>query len=279
MILFENVTYEYPETTRPALREISLALDTAAFTAVVGHNGSGKSTFAKLVNGLLLPTSGTVTVNGLATAEEKNLLDIRRGVGMVFQNPDNQFVTTIVEEDVAFGPENLGVPTEEIRERVDEALATVGLSDYARHAAHKLSGGQKQRVAVAGMLAMRPQLMVLDEASAMLDPRGRQELLGTAHKLHAGGMGILMITQYMEETVDCDRLIALQNGEVAFDGKPGGFFRDGDFVRSIGLETPEAVYIRDALRRNGAAIAGKALTLEELAEEVCALRAQLRVNS
>lgn len=271
MIEFENVTYEYPESPKPALREVSLVLDPGAFTAIVGHNGSGKSTFAKLVNGLLLPTSGRVLVNGLATAEEGNLLDIRRCVGMVFQNPDNQFVTTIVEEDVAFGPENLGVPTEEIRTRVDASLATVGLTEFARHAAHKLSGGQKQRVAVAGMLAMRPQLLVLDEASAMLDPRGRQELLQTAHALHAAGMGILMITQYMEESVDCDRLIALQDGEVAFDGLPGDFFRDGDFVRSIGLETPEAVYIRDELRRGGIGIAGKALTLAELADEVAAV--------
>ena len=268
MIHFNLVTFQYPETLAPALRQLSLAVDETAFTAVVGHNGSGKSTLAKLINGLLLPTDGTVVVDGLDTRDENTLLDIRRNVGMVFQNPDNQFVTTIVEEDVAFGPENLGVPTAEIRRRVDAALETVGLCDFARHAAHKLSGGQKQRVAVAGMLAMHPRLLVLDEASAMLDPRGRQELLQTAHTLHKNGMGILMITQYMEETVECDRVIALRNGTVAFDGSPEDFFRDGDFVRAIGLETPEAVYIRDELRKAGIALPQNALTLETVSDRL-----------
>jgi len=262
MIEFQQVTYTYDRSPVPALFDISLQIETGSFVAVVGHNGSGKSTLAKLFNALLLPGAGRVTVNGIDTTDEARLIELRGQVGVVFQNPDNQLVTTIVEEDVAFGPENLGVPPVEIRQRVDEALAAVGLTDFARHAAHKLSGGQKQRVAIAGMLAMRPNILVMDEASAMLDPQGRQELIATVRTLNREkGMTLVMITQYMEETVDCDRILALHRGQVAFDGTPRAFFSDLSLVQSIGLDAPEAVVMREAL-----GLPGEILTMEELAE-------------
>ena len=240
---------------------------------MVGHNGSGKSTFAKLMNALLVPSGGKISVNDIDTADEQHLLDLRRQVGIVFQNPDNQLVTTIVEEDVAFGPENLGVPPDEIRTRVDEALAAVGLTDFASHAAHKLSGGQKQRVAIAGMLAMRPNILVLDEASAMLDPQGRQELLSAVRTLNRErGMTVVMITQYMEEVVDCDRVIALHKGQVAFDGAPRDFFSELSRVQEIGLDAPEAVVMREKLRGAGLPLEKDILTMEELAENLCRLQ-------
>jgi len=269
MIEFIDVNYSYDHSLAPALSGISLRIAEGSFVAVVGHNGSGKSTLAKLINALLLPASGKVLVNGIDTVDEARLLELRRQVGIVFQNPDNQLVTTIVEEDVAFGPENLGVPPPEIRQRVDEALAAVGLTAFARHAAHKLSGGQKQRVAIAGMLAMRPGILVLDEASAMLDPQGRREMLATVRELNREkGMTVVMITQYMEETVDCDRILALHGGQLAFDGSPRDFFADLARVQEIGLDAPEAVVIREDLRAAGLSLPADILTMEELAEGI-----------
>ena len=208
MIEFRNVSYKYENAAADALHQVNFTVPQGQFLAVVGHNGSGKSTLSKHINGLLQPYEGQVLVDGMDTCKEESLLDIRRRVGMVFQNPDNQLVTTIVEEDVAFGPENLGMEPSLIRRRVDEALAAVGMSRYAQSAAHRLSGGQKQRVAIAGMLAMEPEILVLDEATAMLDPQGRRELLDTVGELHREkGITVVMITQYMEEAVRADRML------------------------------------------------------------------------
>lgn len=272
MIEFRNVDYQYEGSETPALQDINLVIPDGIFLVVAGHNGSGKSTLSKLINGLLLPTKGKVLVNGLDTVNEDKILDIRRQVGMVFQNPDNQLVTTIVEEDVAFGPENLGVPPQEIRRRVDEALAAVNMSEYATHAAHRLSGGQKQRVAIAGMLAMEPAILVLDEATAMLDPQGRQELLDTVRRLNREkGMTVIMITQYMEETVQADRLVVMNQGKIVLDGKPAEIFSQAGALRNLGLDAPEAVALRDALIESGVPLPCDILTVESLAEALCPL--------
>ncbi len=271
MIRFDHVTFQYEKALSPALSDIDLTINEGEFVAVVGHNGSGKSTLAKHVNGLLLPTQGTVTVCGMETSNEDVLLNIRQKVGMAFQNPDNQLVTTIVEEDVAFGPENLGIDPNEIRTRVDEALASVGMTEYASFAVHHLSGGQKQRIAIAGILALKPQILVLDEASAMLDPNGRAELLETVHKLHKEGMTILMVTQYMEETTGCDRIVVMNRGKVVLDGKPEEVFQHTDLLFESNLVPPETVSVRDALRSMGYALSDKAMTAEQLAEELCPL--------
>lgn len=271
MIRFEHVTFQYEKALRPALSDIDLTISMGEFVAIVGHNGSGKSTLAKHVNGLLLPTKGTVTVCGMETSNENDLLNIRQKVGMAFQNPDNQLVTTIVEEDVAFGPENLGIDPSEIRSRVDEALASVGMTEYASSAVHHLSGGQKQRIAIAGILALKPQILVLDEASAMLDPIGRMELLETVHKLHREGMTILMVTQYMEETTGCDRIVVMNHGKIVLDGKPDEVFTHTELLRESNLVPPETVSVRDALRTMGYGLSDQTLTAEQLAEELCPL--------
>ena len=249
-----------------ALDDVSLTIADGAFVAIVGHNGSGKSTLAKHINGLLLPASGTVTINGLSTADEKNILPIRQTVGIVFQNPDNQIVTTIIEEDVAFGPENLGVEPKEIRRRVDEALATVGLSDYATRAIHQLSGGQKQRVAIAGMLALRPQILVMDEATAMLDPRGRASLIETLTRLHNSGLTVVMVTQYMEEVTACDRVVVMRGGRIAADGTPEEIFSDEGLLESCSLAVPEAIRLANRLRKIGVPIPQNAMETESVAE-------------
>ena len=271
MIEFDHVTFQYEKALTPALTNIDLTIDKGEFVAIVGHNGSGKSTLAKHVNGLLLPTEGTVTVCGMQTSNEDDLLRIRQKVGMAFQNPDNQLVTTVVEEDVAFGPENLGIEPNEIRTRVDKALASVGMSDYATFAVHHLSGGQKQRIAIAGILALKPQILVLDEASAMLDPNGRAELLETVHKLHREGMTVLMVTQYMEETTGCDRIIVMNHGKIVLEGTPEEVFRHTDLLMESNLVPPETVSVRDALRSMGYALKDRSLTAEQLAEELCPL--------
>ena len=271
MIEFQNVTFHYEKSDSPALSAIDLKIEQGEFVAIVGHNGSGKSTLAKHVNGLLLPTEGTVTVCGMQTDNEDNLLKIRQKVGMAFQNPDNQLVTTVVEEDVAFGPENLGIAPEEIRTRVDEALASVGMTDYATHAVHHLSGGQKQRIAIAGILALKPEILVLDEATAMLDPSGRAELLETVQKLHAEGMTILMVTQYMEETIDCDRVIVMNHGKKVLSGTPAEVFRHTELLRESNLVPPETVQIRDSLRSLGYPLSDNVLSARQLAEELCPL--------
>ena len=237
--------------------------------AIVGHNGSGKSTLCKMLNALLTPAEGTVTIEGMDTREEKNLLEIRRRVGMVFQNPDNQLVTTIVEEDVGFGPENLGVPPAEIRARVDAALNEVEMSEYADKASHALSGGQKQRVAIAGLLAMQPEVLVLDEATAMLDPRGREEVLSTVRKLNRErGMTVVMITQFMEEALDADRVFVLSEGRLVMEGTPKEVFNERTLLVESRLESPAFVKLRDELIAAGLPISHEAMTCDALADEL-----------
>ncbi|MCI9368355.1 MAG: energy-coupling factor transporter ATPase, partial [Oscillospiraceae bacterium] len=241
----ENLTFRYTteEGVAPTVLDgLTLAIQPGEFVAVLGHNGSGKSTLAKHFNAILLPTSGKVYVDGMDTADENLLLDIRRRVGMVFQNPDNQIVASVVEEDVAFGPENLGVPSQEIRERVDAALAAVRMTEYARHAPHLLSGGQKQRVAIAGVLAMRPKCIVLDEPTAMLDPVGRKEVLDTIRWLNREqSMTVVLITHHMDEAAQADRLIVMHDGHIVADDSPALVFQNVDGLRSLGLEVPEPV--------------------------------------
>ncbi len=255
IIEVQGLTFRYTteEGVAPTvLDRLNLAIEEGSFVAILGHNGSGKSTLAKHFNAILLPTEGTVTVCGIDTADEARLLDIRRQVGMVFQNPDNQIVASVVEEDVAFGPENLGVPSDEIRRRVDAALQAVGMSGFARHAPHLLSGGQKQRVAIAGVLAMEPRCLVLDEPTAMLDPVGRQEVLDVVRRLNREqGITVILITHHMDEAALADRLIVMHDGRIVGDGAPARVFQDVDGLRRLGLEVPETVSLMYELRRNG----------------------------
>lgn len=272
MISVKNVKYTYDGAETQALKGISFDVFDGEFVAIVGHNGSGKSTVAKLMNALIVPDEGSVTVDGMDTADESRTLNIRKKVGIVFQNPDNQIVTTVVEEDVGFGPENLGVPTEEIHRRVHDALEAVDMLSYARSAPHMLSGGQKQRIAIAGMLAIEPQVLVLDEATAMLDPLGRKKIIDIVMDLHnKRGITVVMITQYMEEAVGADRIIVLNDGLVELIGKPVEVFSQGDRLRSIGLDVPVVVGIRDELISRDLIKPCDAMTAEELAEVLCPL--------
>ena len=235
-----------------AIDGVDLKVEPGQFIAVLGHNGSGKSTLAKHFNALLYPTEGEVHVDGMSTEDDEHLWDIRQEAGMVFQNPDNQIVASVVEEDVAFGPENLGVPPEEIQERVDRALKTVGMYDYRLHAPNKLSGGQKQRVAIAGVLAMEPECILFDESTAMLDPRGRKEVMETLHKLHDElGKTVVFITHYMEEAVTADRVIVMDDGRVLKDGTPQEVFADIAGLRAVGLDVPQATELGAVLRDDG----------------------------
>ena len=270
MIELQNVTYRYEDGASPALEDVALSIERGEFLAVVGHNGSGKSTLAKHLNALLLPSGGKVLVDGMDTADPKLTLAIRQKVGMVFQNPDNQLVTTVVEEDVAFGPENLGVPPEEIRLRVDAALAAVGMTRYATGAPHMLSGGQKQRIAIAGMLAMEPEVLVLDEATAMLDPRGRREIIETVSRLHREkGITVVMITQYMEEALAASRIAVMSEGKLLMTGPPREVFRQKDELRRHRLDVPAMKELADALRENGVDLGEDILTVEDMAQAVC----------
>ncbi len=263
-LLFRYTTEEGVAPT--VLDRISLTIEPGSFVAILGHNGSGKSTLAKHFNAILLPTDGKVYVDGMDTADEERLLDIRRRVGMVFQNPDNQIVASVVEEDVAFAPENLGVPSPEIRQRVDEALATVGMTAYARHAPHLLSGGQKQRVAIAGVLAMEPECIVLDESTAMLDPVGRREVLSTVKQLNREkGITVVLITHHMDEAAQADRLVVMHDGRVVRDGPPAQVFQDVDGLRALGLEVPESVALMYELRKSGVDAPLDALDVESCA--------------
>ena len=272
MIEVINLRYAYPDAGSMALENVSLRIRPGEILALVGHNGSGKSTLAKHLNALLLPTEGQVLVDGMDTRDEKNTLPIRQRVGMVFQNPDNQLVTTIVEEDVGFGPENLGVAPPEIRARVDAALAEVGMTAYADKASHALSGGQKQRIAIAGLLAMEPEVLVLDEATAMLDPAGREEVLSTVTRLNREkGITVVMITQYMEEAVLADRVAVMARGKLIMEGTPREVFAEREMLRQHGLDAPAYVQLRDELVAAGIPVADLALTDEELAEEICRL--------
>lgn len=269
---FQNVSFRYEggseqEKLPLAVRDVSFAVKKGDFLAVLGHNGSGKSTLAKLSNSILLPESGKVLVNGMDTADESLSYDIRRTVGVVFQNPDNQIVASVVEEDVAFGPENLGVPPEEIRKRVDNALKAVGMYEYRKHEPHKLSGGQKQRVAIAGMIAMLPECLVLDEPTAMLDPRGRKEVMDTILKLNREmGMTVVFITHFMEEAVRASRVIVMDNAEILMDGTPREVFRQADRVKAAGLDVPKPAELARALQKKGVPMPDDILTASEFTE-------------
>ncbi|MCC2258077.1 energy-coupling factor transporter ATPase [Intestinimonas aquisgranensis] len=264
-----DLRFSYPaaEGVIPVVLDgVDLNIRSGSFVAVLGHNGSGKSTLAKHMNAILLPTGGTVYVDGIDTADEDRLLDIRRTVGMVFQNPDNQIVANVVEEDVAFAPENLGVPPEEIRQRVDDALKTVGMYEFREHAPHLLSGGQKQRVAIAGVLAMAPRCIVLDEPTAMLDPVGRREVMDTIKKLNrTAGVTVVLITHHMDEAAQADRLVVMSKGKVVADGTPKEVFSHVEALKSVGLTVPETVELCWTLRRDGLD-----LPLDALSDEECA---------
>ena len=271
IIKVDHVTFEYRdgESVHTAVKDLSLTVEKGSFTVILGHNGSGKSTLARLLNGLNRPTAGKVTVGGLDTAEEKNEIAIKKQVGLVFQNPDNQIVASIVEEDVAFGPENLGLPPQEIRARVDEALEKVGMTEYATAAPHRLSGGQKQRVAIAGMLAMRPDCLVLDEPTAMLDPKGRQEIITTLHSLNRNeGMTVVLITHYMEEAADADRVVVMNDGGIIADGSPRDVFCEVEKLKAVGLDVPQTTELLFRLQKSGFDVEPQALSVEDTAKEI-----------
>ena len=270
MIEIQNVSYAYEDAAAKALNNVSLTINDGEFVAVVGHNGSGKSTLAKHLNALLLPTEGKVLVDGMDTADEADTLSIRQRVGMVFQNPDNQLVTTIVEEDVAFGPENIGVPGNEIRTRVDKALAAVGMEKYAHSAPNMLSGGQKQRIAIAGMLAMQPKVLVLDEATAMLDPKGRRDIIDLVTKLHKeNGITVVMITQYMEEVIGADRVAVMSGGEMILEGTPKEVFSQDELLHKHRLDVPVMQQLANRLNAHGAILPKSILSVEEMAQAIC----------
>ena len=270
LIEIQNVSYAYEDAAAKALNNVSLTINDGEFVAVVGHNGSGKSTLAKHLNALLLPTEGKVLVDGMDTADEADTLSIRQRVGMVFQNPDNQLVTTIVEEDVAFGPENIGVPGNEIRTRVDRALAAVGMEKYAHSAPNMLSGGQKQRIAIAGMLAMQPKVLVLDEATAMLDPKGRRDIIDLVTKLHKeNGITVVMITQYMEEAIGADRVAVMSGGELILEGTPKEVFSQDELLHKHRLDVPVMQQLANRLNARGANLPKSILSVEEMAQAIC----------
>ena len=275
MLQTEHLSFTYPaeegvSTSTTALEDVSLSIEKGSFVVVLGHNGSGKSTLAKHMNAVLLPSGGAVYVEGMDTKDEALLLEIRRRVGMVFQNPDNQIVANVVEEDVAFAPENLGVPSEEIRQRVDDALAAVGMSEFTRHAPHLLSGGQKQRVAIAGVIAMAPECIVLDEATAMLDPAGRREVLSAIRTLNKErGITVVLITHHMDEAMDADRLIVMNDGKLVMNGTPAEVFTQVDALRAMGLAAPDTVELLYGLRQSGMDVPLDALTVDACADAIC----------
>lgn len=269
IIRFDNVHFKYPGSEKETLRGISLSIEEGTFVAVLGRNGSGKSSLAKHMNAILLPSSGRVTVCGMDTADEDRILDIRRNVGMVFQNPDNQIVANVVEDDVAFAPENLGVPSDQIRRRVDDALTLVDMFNFKTHAPHLLSGGQKQRVAIAGVLAMQPKIIVLDEPTAMLDPQGRRDVISTVTALcRENGMTVILITHHMDECVNADRVIVMADGSVVKDGTPQSVFSDVDTMEKHGLSAPETVKILYDLNRSGYSFSLTTLDVQTCAEKI-----------
>lgn len=274
IIKFENVTFRYESdeegvVLEPAVKDFSLSIDKGEFVAILGHNGSGKSTLAKLANGLLLPEKGRVLVDGMDTVNEEDDIKIKQTVGVVFQNPDNQIVATIVEEDVAFGPENLGIEPKEIRRRVDNALKTVGMYEYRKHGPHKLSGGQKQRVAIAGIIAMEPRCIILDEPTAMLDPIGRRDVMNAIKRLNRDlGITVVFITHYMEEAVEADRIVVMDDSMLLMDGSPKEVFADARKIRSIGLDVPQTCQLSEMLRADGIKLKNDLLSIDELVENI-----------
>lgn len=277
-IEFRNVTFGYiddpdAETAEDnVIRDMSLTVQKGDFVAVLGHNGSGKSTMAKLCNAIAVPQKGKVFVDGIDTSDEDRIFDIRRKVGMVFQNPDNQIVATIVEDDVAFGPENLGIEPSEIRKRVDESLRQVEMYDFRNFEPHKLSGGQKQRVAIAGIIAMKPECIVLDEPTAMLDPRGRREVMKTVKELNEKfGITVILITHYMDEAVKANRVIVVDEGKIILDGSPKEVFTHIDTLKKTGLDVPEATELTHILRKRGLGLPDDILSIDELVEKIVSI--------
>ena len=269
IIRLEDVSYTYEnseENTHPAVHSLNLEVRRGEFLAVLGHNGSGKSTVAKLLNAILVPTKGEVTVDGMNTADESKITDIRKKVGMVFQNPDNQIVATLVEDDVAFGPENLGLEPSEIRTRVDEALKSVGMYEFRLFEPHKLSGGQKQRVAIAGVIAMRTDCIIFDESTAMLDPKGRTEVMETAKKLNAEGITVVFITHFMEEAVLADRIAVMADGEIIGTDTPENIFKDEKLLKKAGLELPPSAKLAEEIRKSGIELPDSVITVEQCAQ-------------
>ena len=268
IISIRDIHFTYPGDEHESLCGVSLEIEKGSFVAVLGHNGSGKSTLAKHLNAILLPTQGEVLINGISTADEDRLLDIRSTVGMVFQNPDNQIVANVVEDDVAFAPENLGVEPSEIRRRVDNALRQVDMYEFRMHAPHLLSGGQKQRVAIAGVIAMEPEVIVLDEPTAMLDPRGRRGLMRVCKELHEQGMTVIMITHFMEEAAEADRVIVLNDGHCVLDGTPDEVLTQDHILRDLNLDVPFATHMSRLLQDRGIKV-GTHLETATLKEELC----------
>lgn len=286
MVKAENVSYEYTKVVEVkgenterklmALENISLDIEKGDFIAVLGHNGSGKSTFAKHLNALLTPSEGTIWVDGMDTKNDELVWNIRQNTGMVFQNPDNQLVATVVEEDIAFGPENLGVEPAEIRRRVDEALQMVGMDGYQKNTPSKLSGGQKQRIAIAGILAMRPQCIVLDEPTAMLDPIGRRDVMDTIHRLNKeNGITIILITHYMDEAVSADKVYVIDDGKIVMQGIPREIFSQVDMMKAYGLDVPQVTETAYNLRKLGIDIPSDILTVDEMVGAICQLKSTI----
>lgn len=276
MIRTEKLFFRYEDEkdeTMYALKNVNLHVKDGEFVVIIGHNGSGKSTLSKLFNGIYYPTKGKIFIDNLDTSDEINIWEIRKRAGMVFQNPDNQLVATIVEEDVAFGPENLGLPSEEIRKRVDEALEIVKMSDYKRKPPHHLSGGQKQRIAIAGILAMKPRCIIFDEPTAMLDPSGRKEVMQTIHHLNkTEKMTIIHITHFMDEAVHADRILVMDNGEVVLEGTPKFVFSQVEKLKTIGLDVPQVTLLSYELKNMGFPISPENLTVDELVKNICLLK-------
>ena len=273
IIKIDNLYFQYPhgedEEPKLAIKGVSLEIEEGSFTAIIGQNGSGKSTLAKNLNGLLLPSKGAVYVSGMDTRDEDKIWDIRQTAGMVFQNPDNQLVSAIVEDDVAFGPENIGIDPVEIRARVDEALDAVKMGKYKRKAPHLLSGGQKQRIAIAGVVAIRPRCIIFDEPTAMLDPRGRKDIMEIIEKLHREGITVILITHFMDEAVKADRVVIMNKGEILLDGTPEHVFSQDELIRSARLDVPMSAEITIYLRENGIDVPPEVVTAERLKEFVC----------
>ena len=275
IITAENVNFSY-DKKRNVIKNLSLCVNRGEYLAVIGHNGSGKSTLARLFNALLLPDSGKITVDGFSSDDKKSLFEIRKRVGVVFQNPDNQLVASIVEDDVAFGPENLGVNRAEIGERIDYALKAVGMENFRKSSPERLSGGQKQRIAIAGVLALKPEVIILDESTAMLDPKGRKEVLSVVKKLNEEEKTtVITVTHYMDEVVFADRVIVLNEGKIAMEGTPEEIFASSDELEKLGLETPLASRIAKKLKEKGVDIKGEIFTEKDLAEALCALKRKI----